>query len=190
MSWKYNVCESSFRLCLNGDYLFQLGHHQRVEEVVNISTCIFFFGGGGWLSAALLCKQLCGSIIRSPGPDSRMIYGRSYLTVNLETQYLPNSKNLWISCNVNYYIDTLWSYWNNLLMNNFLELGKSCVSQVHQRSTVNRSRIRFLVYLNEMPVSNNLYRRVMQSYDILMNYALFLFIFWQYLLYSSKYTLI
>ena len=30
-----------------------------------------------------------------------------------------------------YYIDILWSYWNNLLLQNFLELGKISVSKVH-----------------------------------------------------------
>ena len=43
-----------------------------------------------------------------------------------------------------YYVDTLWSYWNNLLIQNYLELGKIRVSKVHRkiRSPVNRSRIR------------------------------------------------
>ena len=46
-----------------------------------------------------------------------------------------------------YYIDTLWSYWNILLIQNFLELGKIRVSKVYRklRSPVNRSRIRPMV---------------------------------------------
>ena len=40
--------------------------------------------------------------------------------------------------------DTLGSYWNNLLIQKFLELGKIRISKVHRklRSPVNRSRIR------------------------------------------------
>ena len=41
-----------------------------------------------------------------------------------ETQISPNSKKLWISMQrAVLYIDTLWSYWSNFLIQKFLELG-------------------------------------------------------------------
>ena len=61
----------------------------------------------------------------------------------LKPDFYPILRNYGLVCNVLYYIDTLWSYWNNLLIQNFLELGKIRVSKVLRklRSPVSRSRI-------------------------------------------------
>ena len=45
---------------------------------------------------------------------------------NLDTQILPNSTEFWMSNQLAFFIYTVWCYWKNLPILNFLEFGKIC----------------------------------------------------------------
>ena len=47
----------------------------------------------------------------------------------LKHEFCPFLRNYGWVCNMLYYIDSLWSYWNNFFMQKLLELGKNLVSK-------------------------------------------------------------
>ena len=92
------------------------------------------------------------------GQASRAFYERTYLTRKFHPQILPNSNKFWMSmqCAL-FYICTLWCYWKNILLQNFLEVRKICRSKFPRKDKIlgKRSWIQPLVFCSQYAVTSS-----------------------------------